>query len=58
MMIMTLSIPSQGTKISIAGQKEDTSTGFMVEKDATKNRGSSAPCVQLTRWFINVMNLS
>ena len=38
-------------------KKEDTAPGFMVEKDTTKNRGSIAPRVQLTRGFIAIMGL-
>ena len=58
MMIMTLTIPSWVTTLYMAGQKEDTAPGFMVEKYATKNLGSIAPHIKLTRELITVMDLS
>ena len=51
-MIMKLTIPSRVTTLSMAGKKENTSPGFVVEKYATKNQVSIAPHFQLTRGLI------
>ena len=39
-------------------QNEDNDPGFTVGKDATKHLVYIAPCIQLTREFINGMDLS
>ena len=46
------------TTLGVAGKKEDTSPDSIMEKDATKNRGSIDTIVQLTRGFIILMDLS